>query len=125
MYKDSEQILMNNKLIPTNGLWFKIKKILRKIFVRKKLYDINETKIDSELNNKFVSVDNLKDKLKKENETKNLSEKLLLGELGTSELDEKEVDEMTEYFTKDIQNIDNELIIIKKHILAMQQELNK
>ena len=24
-----------------------------------------------------------------------------------------------------IQNIDNELIIIKKHILAMQQELNK
>ena len=95
---------MNNKLIPTNGLWFKIKKILRKI---------------------FVSVDNLKDKLKKENETKNLSEKLLLGELGTSELDEKEVDEMTEYFTKDIQNIDNELIIIKKHILAMQQELNK
>jgi hypothetical protein len=116
---------MNNKLIPTNGLWFKIKKILRKIFVRKKLYDINETKIDSELNNKFVSVDNLKDKLKKENETKNLSEKLLLGELGTSELDEKEVDEMTEYFTKDIQNIDNELIIIKKHILAMQQELNK
>ena len=55
---------MNNKLIPTNGLWFKIKKILRKIFFRKKLYDINETKIDSELNNKFVSVDNLKDKLK-------------------------------------------------------------
>ena len=54
-----------------------------------------------------------------------MSEKLLLGELGTSELDEKEVDEMTEYFTKDIQNIDNELIIIKKHILAMQQELNK
>ena len=32
---------------------------------------------------------------------------------------------MTEYFKKDIQNIDNELFRIKKHIIAMQQELKQ
>ena len=32
---------------------------------------------------------------------------------------------MTEYFIKDIQNIDNELLKIKQHILAMQQELKQ
>ena len=33
---------MNNKLIPTNGLWFKIKKILRKIFFRNLLAGISK-----------------------------------------------------------------------------------
>lgn len=48
---------------------------------------------------------------------------MLYGVLGTSELNETEVNEMTEYFTKDIQNIDNELVKIKQHILTMRQKL--
>ena len=36
---------MNNKLIPTNGLWYKIKKAFLKIFFKEKSYSINETKI--------------------------------------------------------------------------------
>ena len=48
---------------------------------------------------------------------------MLCGEIGPSELNEKEVNEMTEYFKKDIQNIDNELLRIKQHILYMQKEL--
>ena len=32
---------------------------------------------------------------------------------------------MTEYFIKDIHNIDNELLRIKQHILAMKQELQQ
>ena len=50
---------------------------------------------------------------------------MLCGEIGPSELNEKEVNEMTEYFKKDIQNIDNELLRIKQHILYMQKELKK
>ena len=48
---------------------------------------------------------------------------IIQGKPGTSELNETEVDEMIEYFTKDIQNIDNELLRIKQHILVMRQEL--
>ena len=117
---------MNNKLIPTNGLWYKIKKAFLKIFFKEKSYSINETKITikQQENNNLVSVDNLKEKFERENEKKALAEKLLYGESGVSELNEIEVDEMTEYFTKDIQNIDNELLRIKRHIIAMQQEIN-
>ncbi len=32
---------------------------------------------------------------------------------------------MKEYFTNDIQSIDNELSKIKQHIIAMQQELKQ
>lgn len=52
-----------------------------------------------------------------------MAKKLLYGEIGVSDLNENEVDEMTEYFKNDIKNIDNELIRIKKHILSMQQSL--
>ena len=74
------------------------------------------------MNNELIPT-NLKEKFEEENKKKVLSEKLLYGELGTSELNETEVDEMIEYFTKDIQNIDNELLRIKQHILVMRQEL--
>ncbi len=118
---------MNNKLISTNGLWYKIKKFFKTIFFKEKSYDINEKHItlDQQKSNNFVGADNLKEKFKNENEKKALAERLLLGEIGVSELNEAEVDEMTEYFIKDIQNIDNELLRIKRHILAMQQELKQ
>ena len=38
---------------------------------------------------------------------------------------EQEVNEMKEYFTNDIQSIDNELSKIKQHIIAMQQKLKQ
>ena len=110
---------MNNELIPTNGLWYKIKKFFRSLFFKEKTYTINEINtIEQEQKDS-----NLKEKFEEENKKKVLAEKLLYGELGTSELNETEVDEMIEYFTKDIQNIDNELLRIKQHILVMRQEL--
>ncbi len=116
---------MNNELIPTNGLWYKIKKFFRSLFFKEKTYTINEINtIEKEQKNSNSIYDsNLKEKIKEENKKKVLAEKLLYGELGTSELNETEVDEMIEYFTKDIQNIDNELLRIKQHILVMRQEL--
>ena len=116
---------MNNELIPTNGLWYKIKKLFRSLFFKEKPYTINEINtIEKEQKNTTSTyVDNLKEEFEKENKKKFLAEKLLYGEIGTSELYEDEVDEMIEYFKKDIQNIDNELLMIKQNILVMRQEI--
>ncbi len=118
---------MNNKLITTNGVWYKIKNFFRNIFFKEKSYNKNETKIinNEQINSNFVRENNLKERFEIENRKQNLANKLLYGEIGTSELNENEVDEMIEYFTKDIQNIDNELLRIKQHILAMRQELEQ
>ena len=50
---------------------------------------------------------------------------LLYGEIGTSELNDTEVDEMTQYFSNDIKNIDAELYKIKQHILYMRQKIEQ
>lgn len=116
---------MNNELIPTNGLWYKIKKFFRSLFFKEKTYTINEinTIEQEQKNSNSIYDSNLKEKFEEENKKKVLAEKLLYGELGANELNETEVDGMIEYFTKDIQNIDNELLRIKQHILYMQKEL--
>ena len=116
---------MNNELIPTNGLWYKIKKFFRSLLFKEKTYTINEINIieQEQKNSNSIYDSNLKEKFEEENKKKILAEKLLYGELGANELNETEVDEMIEYFTKDIQNIDNELLRIKQHILYMQKEL--
>ena len=116
---------MSNKLVTINGGWYKIKKFFRNIFFKGKSYNKNETKIinNEQINSNFVHDNNLKEKFEIANKQQNLANKLLYGEIGTSELNENEVDEMIEYFTKDIQNIDNELLRIRQHILAMRQEL--
>lgn len=71
----------------------------------------------------FITKLHLKEKFENDTNKQILADKLLYGVLGTSELNETEVNEMTEYFTKDIQNIDNELVKIKQHILTMRKKL--
>lgn len=116
---------MNSDLISTNGLWYKIKKFFKNIFSKVKLYNVDEvqTSKENQTYNYVIANDNLKEKFERDTNKQMLANKLLYGLLGTSELDETEVNEMTEYFTKDIQNIDNELLRVKQHILAMQQKL--
>mgnify|MGYP000157005167 CR=1 FL=1 len=118
---------MNNELIPTNGLWYRIKKFFKNLFFKEKKSSVKDIKSfeNSTTNNTITFNNNLKEKFEIENKKHVLAEKLLYGELNTSELDENEVDEMTDYFTKDIKNIDNELLRIKQHILAMQKELKQ
>ena len=114
---------MENKLITTDGLWYKIKKFFKKFLFYKK----NKLKISNENSNNNLPNSNFKnsirDKFSEENTKQDMAKKLLYGEIGVSDLNENEVDEMTEYFKNDIKNIDNELIRIKKHILSMQQSL--
>ena len=118
-----ELILMENKLITTDGLWYKIKNFFKKFLFYKK----NKLKISNENSNNNLPNSNFKnsirDKFSEENMKQDMAKKLLYGEIGVRDLNENEVDEMTEYFKNDIKNIDNELIRIKKHILSMQQSL--
>lgn len=116
---------MSSDLIPTNGLWYKIKKFFKKIFSKAKLHNVDEiqTSKENQTYSNVIENDSLKEKFERDTNKQILADKLLYGILGTSELDETEVNEMTEYFVKDIQNIDNELVRIKQHILAMKQKL--
>lgn len=116
---------MNKDLIPVNGLWYKIKKIFKSILSKIKLYDTDEIQNYKETKNynNAIANNNLKEEFERDTNKQILADKLLYGVLGTSELDETEVNEMTEYFTKDIQNMDNELLRIKQHILAMQEKI--
>ena len=101
----------------------KIKKFFKKFLFYKK----NKLKISNENSNNNLPNSNFKNsirnKFSEENMKQDMAKKLLYGEIGVSDLNENEVDEMTEYFKNDIKNIDNELIRIKKHILSMQQSL--
>lgn len=116
---------MNSDLIPTNGLWYKIKKFFKNTFSKAKLHNVDEvqTSKENQTYNNVIANDSLKEKFERDTNKHLLANNLLYGLLGTSELDETEVNEMTEYFTKDIQNMDNELLRIKQHILAMKQKL--
>ena len=116
---------MNNELIPTNSLWYRIKKFFKNLFFKGKEYDTKDIKdFRSSTANNTIN-NNLKEKFEIENKKQALANKLLYGEISTSELEDNEVDEMTDYFSTDIKNIDNELLRIKQHILVMQKELKQ
>lgn len=116
---------MSNKLISTDGIWYKIRRFFSNLFFKKKLVDSNNEQIietkDKVDNQTFVN--ELKEKFEIENKKQILANKLLYGEIGASELEESETNEMIEYFTQDIQNIDREILRVKQHIISMQQEL--
>ena len=116
---------MNNELIPTNSLWYRIKKFFKNIFFKEKEYDTKDIKdYRSSTSNNIIN-NNLKEKFEIENKKQDLANKLLYGEISTSELEDNEVDEMTDYFSTDIKNIDNELLRIQQHILNMQKQLKQ
>lgn len=112
---------MSNELMTTNRTWYKIKSFLKRIFIKEekvKNYSTKEKK-------RFMNDDDLKETLNKENQNKILAGKLLSGEVSSHELEDKQLDEMIEYMKKDIQNIDDELLKIRNHIIEMQKELKK
>lgn len=110
----------NNKLIKTDTLWYKINSFFRNLF--------NFTKNDKVENVKehFAANNNsLRNSIEKNKSKRAFAENLLSGEVVISELTDEEVDEMTDYFTKDIEEIDRELLRIKENILRMKKKLNK
>lgn len=116
---------MENKLIPTNGIWYKIKSFFKNLFFKNRKYTTKRIDTKTKQNTNDSMSNNVKQKFQEDNKKQILAEKLLYGEIGIRELTGNEVNDMTEYFRRDIQNIDNELLIIKSHIKNMQQQLKE
>ncbi len=111
---------MNNKLIKTNTFWYKVRNFFQSIFKKKQCN--NEYKPQENLKESKFST-SLRETMIEHNKVQSLANKLLVGELGCSELTDSQVDELTIYFKSDIKNLDNELLRIKRHIVEMKQQL--
>ena len=105
-------------MIKTDTLGYKINSFFRNLFNFKKS-DNEET-----VKEYFIANNNpLRNSIKKNKSKKVLAENLLSGEIVISELTDEEVVDMTDYFTKDIAEIDRELLRIKENILRMKKKL--
>lgn len=109
-----------------NKFFYKIKEVFFKIFANKEkfttLNSVNENYINGERNNFTIQI-SVKEKMKKQVRLDETAQKLLNYELIPSELTDKEVDEMTEWFTQDIEEKDKELEKIKNHILSIKRQI--
>lgn len=121
---------MDNNLIPTNGIYYKIKRFIKNIFLNlKKAHKKNINLIkDDKFGKNSIHNANLRKKFKTFEDYKhqeNMAQKLIYGNLDVDELNEYEIEEMIDYFKKDIENIDKELSKIKQHILIMKKRLKR
>jgi len=118
---------VDNKLIKTNTIWYKIKSFFKKIFIKRININTNKLQEESNLKQKSELFNNIsvKEEIEENNRKKDLAEKLLYREIEIGELTEEETDEMIGYFKEDIQKIDNELEIIRNHIISMKKELQE
>ena len=76
-------------------------------------------------NNKesFINRISYREELNKKQRTDNLANKLLIGEIGPTDLNDNEVDEMIEYFTQDIKEKNKRIEDLKKQIQEKRKEL--
>jgi len=119
---------MNNKLIRTDTIWYKIKSFFSNIFRKKELKQENiETKQENlqEVSNKtsFKEEVSYREEIKELERKESVAQELLTGEVDCEDLTEQELDEMTEYFIEDIKKQEAELQRIKIHIMEMKRKL--
>jgi len=115
---------MNNKLIKTDGIWYKIKKMLYKLFQKREkleIYNI-EGPITKE-KKAFLDEISYREEIKESDRKNKIADRLLNTELEICDLSEDEIDEMIEYFKKDIQKQDEKINLIKKQIIEMRNKL--
>ena len=107
-------------------MWEKIKSFFKRIFGYKEetLY-LNSAKeeILEENNINFIDELSVREEFQKQNEKDSMAQQLLDYELSPTELNEKEVDEMIEWFKADIEKTNNELEKVRKQILSLKLQL--
>jgi len=107
-------------------MWEKIKSFFKRIFGYKEetLY-LNSAKEEVLEDNNINFFDGLsvREELQKQNEKDSMAQKLLDYELSPTELNEKEVDDMIEWFKSDIEKTNNELEKVRKQILSLKLQL--
>ena len=114
--KGRVKILENNKLIKTDSVWYRINSFFRNLFCFRK----NNRKANSLVNKKVI-----KNEIDESAFRKILAESLVNGEVVIADLTDKEVDEMIEFFIKEIEEIDGELVRKKENILRMKSNLGE
>lgn len=134
---------MNNSLIKTDGIWYKIKRFFKNMFSGEKhdnkdiiqenqnintnTEKINQNKEivenEDEIKKSFKEEISYKEEIQEQNRKEKIATKLLDGEIDSYDLSDEEVDEMTEYFIKDIEKQNKELQRIKEHIIQMKKQL--
>lgn len=110
---------MKNSLIPTSGVWYKIKRFFKNLFSKKSVQN-KEIKVEHIINE---DEKNFKNKFEEDRQKVELAQKLRIYEVSPIELTDDEVDEMIEYFKNDIQNVDKELFEIKQRIINIQKQI--
>ena len=111
---------MNNQLIKTDGILYKIQSFFRRLLKRNKK---KKNENSNEIKNNFNETISYKKEIEEFQSKEKMAQKLLVGELKPENLNDKEVDEMIEYFKQDIEKQKKELERIKCHILKMKQEI--
>ena len=134
---------MNNSLIKTNSVWYKIKKFFSKIFgekndnirenintsknmIDKTVEDVNEKiEIKEEAEKTFKEEISYKEEIQEKNRKEEIANELLNGRTDVYDLSDEEVDEMIKYFTEDIEKQNKELQRIKNNIIQMKKKLQE
>ena len=117
------------ELIVTDNVWYKICNFFRKIFQKESNKNNKNTKenannIIQTQNNKIDFMQNIsyKDEITNLNTKKDLAEKLMDGKLSINDLTDSQVDEMTEYFTMYINDMNQKLEQIKDFIVNLKKK---
>jgi len=120
---------MENKIVKTDTIWYKIKSFFRRLFSKKekklKQEIVEELKQEKQEDKKILFKQEItfREEIEEVNQKDKLAQELLDGKINCEELSDEEVDEMTEYFRKDIEKQEQELERIKKHILEIRKQL--
>ena len=118
---------MENQLVRTDKLLYKIKRFFMNVFLKNNSQKINEDTIENvsdiplELD-KVVSCKTEVDELRIKEQ---LAQKLIKTELSINDLTDEEIEQMIEYFQKDIKLKAEELTMLKKQITALKKEYKK
>lgn len=127
---------MNNSLVKTNGVWNKIfggkrDKIIQEISTRenvvtKTVENTNEKiEMQNETKKSFKEEISYNEEIKEKNRKEKTANELLNGKIDVYDLSDEEVDEMTGYFTEDIERQNKELQRIRNHIIQMKKQLQE
>jgi len=120
---------MENKIVKTDTIWYKIRRFFRRLFSKKekklKQEIVEELKQEKQEDKKILFKQEItfREEIEEVNQKDKLAQELLDGKINCEELSDEEVDEMTEYFRKDIEKQEQELERIKKHILEIRKQL--
>ena len=110
----------NNKLIKTDTLWYRINNFFRNLFSFKSKFNKIEKDNKVMVNTKLIKID-----IDESSFRKILAENLVNGEVVIADLTDREVEEMIDFFTKSIEEIDQELIKRKDNILKIKNKITE